>query len=113
MHEIISKVKVEIKWLLRNKFIKPARYVEWLANIVPIIKKNSILRVCIYFRDLNVATPKDDYQMLVAEMLVDYMVGFEYLSLLDGYSGYNHIFIAEEDITKNTFRCSGALGTYE
>jgi hypothetical protein len=33
--------------------------------------------------------------------------------MLDGYSGYNQIFIAEEDVSKTTFRCPGALGTYE
>lgn len=35
--EIMSKIKVEIEILLRNRFIRPARYVKWLANIVPII----------------------------------------------------------------------------
>jgi hypothetical protein len=51
--------------------------------------------------------------MLVAEMLVDSAAGFEYLSMLDGYSGYNQIYIAEEDVSKTTFRCLGALGCYE
>lgn len=60
-----------------------------MANIVPFIKKNRTLRICIDFKDLNNATPKDEYSMLVAEMLVDSTVGFEYLSMLDGYSGYN------------------------
>ena len=69
--------------------------------------------MCIDFRDLNAATPKDEYPMLVAEMLVDYAAGFEYMSMLDGYSGYNQIFIAEEDVSKTSFHCPGALGTYE
>lgn len=110
--KIMSKIKVGIKRLLLNKFIRPPRYVEWLA-IVPIIEKNGTLRVCIYFRDLNVATPKEEYQMSVAEMLVDSAGGFEYLSLLDGYSSYNQIFIAEEDVVKTVFRCPWALGTYK
>jgi len=33
--------------------------------------------------------------------------------MLDGYSGYNQIFIAEEDVSKTAFRCPGALGCYE
>ena len=78
------KIKAEIKRLLRNKFIRPARYVKWLDNIVSVIKNNGTLRVCIDFRDLNDATPKDEYQMPVAEMLVYSTIGFEYLSLLDG-----------------------------
>ena len=110
---ILSKIKEEIERLLRCKFIRTARYVEWLANIVPVIKKNGSLRVCIDFRDLNSATPKDEYSMPVAEMLIDSAAGHEYLSMLDGYSGYNQIFITEEDFPKTAFRCTGALGTYE
>ena len=101
---IMSKIKEEIERLLKSKFIRTARYVDWLANIVPVIKKNGKLRVCIDFRDLNAATPKDEYAMPVAEMLVDSAAGFEYLSMLDGYSGYNQIFIADEDVPKTAFR---------
>ncbi|KAK2407622.1 hypothetical protein QL285_043225 [Trifolium repens] len=111
--EIMSKIKEEIERLLKSKFIRTARYVELLANIVPVIKKNGTLRVCVDFRDLNNATPKDEYDMPVAEMLIDSAAGFEFLSMLDGYSGYNQIFIAEEDVSKTSFRCPGALGTYE
>ncbi|XP_050895251.1 uncharacterized protein LOC127101860 [Lathyrus oleraceus] len=110
---ILSKIKEEVERLLRSNFIRTARYVKWLANIVPVIKNNGTLRVCIDFRDLNTATPKDEYSMPVAEMLVNSVVGHEYLSMLDGYSGYNQIFIAEEDVPKTEFRCSGALSTYE
>src|ERR1043165_538877 len=110
---VVSKIKEEIERLLKSKFIQTARYVEWLANIVPVLKNNGKLRVCIDFRNLNTATPKDEYAMPVAEMLVDSAAGFQYLSMLDGYAGYNQIFIAEEDVPKTTFRCPGALGTYE
>ena len=110
---VLTKIKAEIERLLRCKFIRTTRYVEWLANIVLVIKKNGSLRICIDFWDLNTATPKDEYSMPVAEMLVDSAAGFEYLSMLDGYSGYNQIFIAEEDVAKTAFRCPGALGTYE
>ncbi|XP_058733345.1 uncharacterized protein LOC131604951 [Vicia villosa] len=65
------------------------------------------------FCDLNVATPKDEYSMPVAGMLIDSAAGFEYLSMLDGYSGYNQIFIVEEDVSENAFRCPRAIGTYE
>jgi len=98
---------------LKSKFIRTVRYVDWLANVVSVIKKNWALRVCIDFRDLNNTTPKDEYHMPVAEVLVDSAAGFEYLSMLDGYSGYNQIFIIEEDVSKTAFRCPGALGCYE
>lgn len=76
-------------------------------------KKNRTLRVFIDFIVLNVETPRDEHPTPVAEMLVDSVVDFKYLSMLDGYSGYNQIFIADEDVPKTVFRCPRALGTYE
>ena len=34
------------------------------------MKKNEKLRVCVYFKDLNAATPKDMCVMSIANMLV-------------------------------------------
>ena len=69
--EVELKVKEEIEKLLKAKFIKPTRYVQWLANIVLMMKKNGKLQVCVDFRDLNVTTPKNMYVMPIADMLVD------------------------------------------
>jgi len=111
--QILSKIKEEIKRVLKSGFIRTARYVDWLPNIVPVVKKNGTRRVCIDFRDLNQATLMDECSMPVAEMLVDSAAGFEYLSMLDSYSGYNKIFIAEVDVSKTAFSCPGFLGCYE
>jgi len=80
--QIQSKIKEEIERLLKCCFIITVRYVDWLANIVLVVKKNGTLIVCIDFRDLNQATPKDEYHMSVAEMLVDSTAGYEHLSML-------------------------------
>ena len=57
--EVKLKVKKEIEKLLKAKFIIPTTYVQWLVNIVHVMKKNEKLRVYVDFRDLNAATPKD------------------------------------------------------
>lgn len=111
--EIELKVKEEIEKLLRAKFIKPIRYTEWLSNIVPVMKKNGKIRVCVDFRDLNCATPKDVYVMPITDMLIDSVAKHELLSFMDGFSGYNQIKIAEADTAKTAFRCPGAIGTFE
>ena len=41
--EVILKVKEAIERLVRAVFIKLARYVEWLSNIVHVLKKNGKL----------------------------------------------------------------------
>ncbi|XP_025632955.1 uncharacterized protein [Arachis hypogaea] len=111
--EINVKIKEEIERLAKAKFIQKARYVEWVSNIVPVMKENGKLRVYNDFRDLYNATPKDEYFIPIADMLIDSAAGNEILSFMDGYSGYNQIFIAEDDVAKTAFRCPGALGTYE
>ena len=74
-------------------------------NIVPMLKKNGKLRVCIDFRDLNKATPMDGYAMLIANLLVDVASGHKVISFMDGNAGYNQIFMAEDDIPKTAFIC--------
>ena len=111
--EVELKVKEEIKKLLKAKFIRPARYAQWLVNIVHIVKKNEKLSVCINFRDLNTATPKDVHVILIADILIDVVVGIELLSLVDGFSGYNQILIVEEDVYKMTFKCPGTMRAFE
>ena len=98
--EVELKVKEEIEKLLKAKFIRPTRYVQWLANIVHVMKKNGKLRVCEDFRDLNVAIPKDMYVMPIVDMFVDSNMNNELLSFMDGFSSYNKILIAVEDISK-------------
>jgi hypothetical protein len=64
-------VKEEVNRLLDAKFIRPCRYADWISNIVPVEKKGTKkLRVCIHFRDLNRATPKDEYPMPIADFLL-------------------------------------------
>ncbi|XP_072060327.1 uncharacterized protein [Arachis hypogaea] len=111
--KINVKIKEEIECLIKAKSIRTASYVEWVLNIVPVMKKNGKLRVCIDFRDLNNASLKDEYFMPIADMLINSAAENEILSFMDGYSGYNQIFITEDDVAKTAFRCPGALGTYE
>ena len=108
--EVELKVKEEIEKLLNAKFIRSTRYVRWLANIVPV---NGKLSVCVDFRDLNVATPKDMYVMPITDMLVDSIANNELLSFMDSFSRYNQIIIVVEDISKTALRCPGSLGTFE
>ncbi len=59
--------------------------------------------MCIDFRDLNVATPKDMCVMPIVDMLVDAATKNELLSFLDGLFNYNQIFITPKDVFKTAF----------
>ncbi|KAK1679127.1 hypothetical protein QYE76_039975 [Lolium multiflorum] len=73
--EILEEVKKEIEKMLNAGFIRPCRYAEWISSIVPVEKKDGRWRVAIDFRDLNRATPKDEYPMPVAETLINAAAG--------------------------------------
>ena len=111
--EVTLKVKEEIERLLKEGFIIIAQYMEWVSNIVPVVKKKGKIRVYIDFRNLNLATPKDKYQMYVTDQLVDVAAKHQILSFMDGHSGYNQIYIAKGDVPKIAFRCPSAIGTFE
>jgi hypothetical protein len=107
--EIVSRVKEEVDRLLQAGFIHPYRYVEWASNIVPVEKNTGKIRVCIDFRKLNRATPKDEYLIPIADALIDNTSGNKMINFMDGNAGYNQIFMAEGDVSKTAFF---ALGLY-
>jgi hypothetical protein len=112
--DVVSKVKEEVDRLLQAGFIWPCRYAEWVSNVVLAKKKNTgKIRVCVDFRNLNRVTPKDEYPMPVADILINSASGNRVISFLDGNAGYNQIFMAEGDITKTAFRCLGFVGLFE
>jgi hypothetical protein len=77
-------------------------------------KKNTDkIRVCIDFRNLNKATPKDGYPMPIADMRINNASRHRVISFLDGNAGYNQIFMAKEDISKMAFRCPSFIRLFE
>jgi hypothetical protein len=56
-------IKREVKKLLDAKIIVPLRYSEWVANLVPVKKKSSEIRLCVDFRNLNKSSLKDNYPL--------------------------------------------------
>jgi hypothetical protein len=109
-----DRIKEEIDQLLKANFIRPCRYAKWISNIVLVEKEGSgKIRVCIDFWNLNSATPKDEYPMPVANMLIIDALGHKVLSFLDGNVGYNQIFMAEEDMYKAVFRWTSFVGLFE
>jgi hypothetical protein len=77
-------------------------------------KKNTgKIGICMDFRNINRATPKDEYLMPIADLLVDSVLGNKVISFLDGNAGYNQIFMVKEDVSKTAFHCIGFVGLFE
>ena len=102
--ELVPKIEEELNKLIEAGFIREAKYPTWISSIVPVKKKNGKIRICVDFRNLNNACPKDDFPIPIAELTVDSTTGHEALSFMDGFSGYNQIRMTPTDEELTTFR---------
>jgi hypothetical protein len=50
---LLPIIEKELKRLLEAKIIVSLRYSKWVANLVPVRKKNREIRLCVDFRNLN------------------------------------------------------------
>ncbi|XP_039682906.1 uncharacterized protein [Medicago truncatula] len=89
--------------LIDAGFLVTSEYPQWLANIVPVPKKDGKVRMCVDYRDLNKASPKDNFPLPHIDVLVDNTAKCKVFSFMDGFSGYNQIRMAPEDREKTSF----------
>ena len=116
-HDHMVPVKQKLKrirteWLLKIKEVHKATKGRVQQTCKPsqmdsqcraIPKNDGQVRMCVDFRDLNKACPKDDFPLPHIDVLVDNTAGSALMSFMDGFSGYNQIKMAPKDTTKTTF----------
>ncbi|XP_070012332.1 uncharacterized protein [Nicotiana sylvestris] len=97
------KIKEEITKQLNPKVIRVTRYPTWLANVMPVPKKDDKTRVCVDYRDLNKASPNDNFPLPNIHILIDNCAKHEIGSFVDCYTGYHQILMDKEDAEKTAF----------
>jgi hypothetical protein len=110
---LLPVIEREVKNLLDAKIIVPLRYSEWVANLVPVRKKNGEIRLCVDFRNLNRSSLKDNYPLPKMDHILEKVVGANRMSMIDGFSGYNQIAVHEDDKEKTTFTTPWGTFMYE
>ena len=80
------KIKEEVEKQFDVGFLVVARYPEWVANIVLVPKKDGKVWMCVDYRDLNQASPKDNFPLLHIDVLVDNTTNFALFSFTNGLS---------------------------
>jgi hypothetical protein len=96
-------IEKKVKKLLDAKIIIPLRYSTWVANLVPIRKKNGEIRLCVDFQNLNRASLKDNYPLPKMDHVLEKVIGENRISMIDGFSGYNQIIVHDDDKEKTAF----------
>ncbi|XP_070031666.1 uncharacterized protein [Nicotiana tomentosiformis] len=108
--EISDKIKEEVSKQLKAGVIRVVRYTTWLANVVLVPKKDGKTRVCVDYRDLNKASPKDNFPLPNIHILIDNCAKHEIQSFVDCYGGYHQVLMDEYDAEKTAF--TTPWGTY-
>lgn len=101
--DMTLKIREEVKKQLDVGFLAIYEYPQWVANVVPILKKYSKARMCIDYRDLNKASPKDEFPLPHIDVLVENTAQYSFFSFMDGFSEYNQIKMSPDDMENTTF----------
>jgi len=101
--DMALKIKREVQKQIDAGFLMTVEYPEWVANIVPVPKKDGKVRMCVDYRDLNKASLKDNFPLPHIDILVDNTAQCKVFSFMDGFSGYNQIKMSPKDREKTSF----------
>eukprot|EP00253_Pinus_taeda_P034586 PITA_34586 len=100
-----TAIKAEVEKLLHAGFIYLVPLTDWVSNIVPVMKNQGTIRVCVDYRDVNQACPKDNYPTPFIDQIIDECTRCEIFSFMNGFSRYNQINICTQDQSKKAFIC--------
>jgi len=106
-----TEVKEHLKRMVKEGDIRPSKS-PWSFPVVLIRKRDSSLRFCVDYRELNKRTVRDALSLPRIEETLDALAGAKYFSCLDLKNGYWQVEMAEKDKEKTAFTV-GPLGFYE
>ncbi|GJY20071.1 reverse transcriptase domain-containing protein [Tanacetum coccineum] len=102
----------EVEKLVNVGIMKEVHYHSWLSNPVMVNKHDDSWRMCVDFKDLNKACPKDGYPLPEIDWKVESLCGYPFKCFLDAYKGYHQIKMAKEDEEKTAFITSQGIFCY-
>ncbi|XP_062019159.1 uncharacterized protein LOC133735742 [Rosa rugosa] len=105
-------IREEVAKLQDIGFIRQVIYPQWISNLVMVKKASGKWRMCVDFKNLNKACPKDSFPLPRIDQLVDATAGHELLSMMDAFSGYNQIKMHPSDQECTTFTTDKGLYCY-
>ncbi|GKE29969.1 reverse transcriptase domain-containing protein [Tanacetum coccineum] len=105
-------IQKEVGKLIEAGIIKEVHYHDWLSNPVMVKKHDNSWRMCVDFKDLNKACPKDGYPLPKIDWKVESLCGFPFKCFLDAYKGYHQIQMVKEDEEKTAFITSQGIFCY-
>ncbi|GJW16733.1 reverse transcriptase domain-containing protein [Tanacetum coccineum] len=105
--QVVTK---EVEEWVKAGIVRQVRYPTWIHNPVLVKKSDGSWRMCIDFKDINKACPKDHYPLPEIDWKIELVMGFKYKCFLDAYKGYHQVQMSKDDEEKTAFYTD--QGTY-
>nr|GEV02833.1 adenylate kinase 5, chloroplastic [Tanacetum cinerariifolium] len=96
-------IQEKVERLVKVYIMKEVHYHSWLSNPVMVKKHDDSWRMCVDFKYLNKACPKDGHPLPEIDLKVESLCGYPFKCFLDTYKGYHQIKMAMEDEEKTSF----------
>lgn len=76
-------IKAEVEKFLHAGIIYPMPLTKWVSSIIPVIKKQGTIWVCVDYRDLDKACPKDNYLTPFIDQIINDFSRSDKFSFMD------------------------------
>ncbi|KAK7105840.1 hypothetical protein V1264_017168 [Littorina saxatilis] len=101
---LLPKVERELQRMLSDGIIeKVTEPTDWCAPIVPVLKKNGNVRICVDLKRLNRSVKRERYTLPTLEDMTHKLAGAKVFTKLDATSGFWQIPLQEESAKLTTF----------
>lgn len=61
--KLLPSIEKEVNRLYKSGIIVPIRFSDWISNLVPVRRKTGEICLCVYFKNLNKVSLKDNYPL--------------------------------------------------
>ncbi len=100
----MNKVKDELARMVQCDVIVPiTESTDWCSAMVPVVKKNGSVRICVDLKNLNQAVRRPHCALPILEDIAPKLAGSTVFSMLDAASGFWHIPLDDNSQKLTTF----------
>lgn len=92
---ILQRVETELENMSKQGVIVEDTDSEWSSPMVPVLKRDGSVRICVDFRHINKSIKREHFQIPSLEDILTQLQGATVFSCLDARSGYLQIPVAE------------------
>ena len=101
---LVDAVRAELDRMVCNGVIEPVdKPTEWCSPMVPVVKKNGKVRICVDLKEVNKAVKRPHYSVPTFDDVAPKLAGSTVFTTLDAASGFWQIPLHKESQPLTTF----------